>query len=71
MPRLQGSFGVITYSIVGVDTAPSYFVIDSQSGTVTLSRSLATDTLTEYRVSSAVILTENTRLTYYRKIKSR
>ena len=50
LPWLQGSFGAITYSIVGVDTAPSYFQIDSQSGSVTLSRSLATDTLTEYRV---------------------
>ncbi|XP_076458558.1 cadherin EGF LAG seven-pass G-type receptor 1-like [Babylonia areolata] len=46
----QGSFGVITYSIVGVDTAPTFFTIDPQTGSITLSRSLATDTLTEYRL---------------------
>ncbi|KAL8559117.1 hypothetical protein ACOMHN_046165 [Nucella lapillus] len=46
----QGSFGQVFYSIVGVDTAPTLFAIDSQTGAVTLSKSLATDTLIEYRL---------------------
>ena len=44
------SFGVIRYRIIGDDTAPTYFEIDSSSGEIRLKQSLADDTKTEYQV---------------------
>ena len=48
--RLQRDFSVITYSIVGDDTAPDFFEVNTESGQVRLAASVA-DELTElYRV---------------------
>ncbi|XP_046579033.1 protocadherin Fat 4-like [Haliotis rubra] len=49
-PDTQASFGDISYSIIGIDTAPSFFSIDSVTGLITLRASVATDSTTEYRV---------------------
>ena len=44
------SFGVIRYRLIGDDSAPTYFEIDSVTGEIKLKQSLAEDTKTEYQV---------------------
>ncbi|GFR89571.1 protocadherin Fat 4 [Elysia marginata] len=40
----------VTYSIVGLDTAPTFFNIDPNNGDITVARSLVTDTATTYQI---------------------
>ena len=46
----QDRFGKIYYKIIGDDTAPKYFSINTESGQVKLKEKVETDTLTEYQV---------------------
>ncbi|KAK3089813.1 hypothetical protein FSP39_006721 [Pinctada imbricata] len=46
----QTPFGQVTYDIIGDDSAPTYFTINSVSGQITISRSLTEQSLEEYRI---------------------
>ena len=50
------TFGVIKYRIVGIDSGPTYFQIDEDTGRITLRSSVAQDTTIVYTVSFTIKL---------------
>ena len=52
---LQSPFNVVTLSIIGDDSATTFFGIDSNTGTINLARSILTDTETSYTVRPAFL----------------
>jgi len=50
---LQAPFNTLTYSIIGDDSAPSYFSVNSTTGNVFLASRVDFDTLSEYRVCTS------------------
>lgn len=51
----QDQFGLITYKIIGDDSAPTYFGINPQTGDIKLTASVLTDTIVTYQVSRPTI----------------
>ena len=49
-------FGTVFYDIIGDDSSPVYFSINSATGDVTIAASLTQENVDEYRVSTGFIL---------------
>lgn len=58
----QSPFNQVSYSIIGDDAAPSFFMMNSTSGWITLGRSLSSDTVTSYQASLYAYTTNETTL---------
>lgn len=60
----NSQFGRITYDIIGDDSAPVYFSVDSNTGAVRIADTLTQENVNDYRVSACIFTFEKLFITF-------